>query len=458
MTGAPAARRGGLRAIAMGCVVLCGSLAVAGAAAQATAAAGRGVGATVPYVTHDGDTLYAISQQYLQGADDWRQVARLNGVPAPKRLQRGLAIRLPAARLRTVLLAARPVAMHGAVERAGRTTAFGPLAADATLGEGDRLRTGADGFVTLELTDGTHLSLPPDSEIGLTALHRTVLTQTLSRTIDLKRGSVDSDVTHMKRPDDRFQIRSPSVVAGVRGTRFRVNYDALGDTRTRVEVLAGTVGVGPARSLDPTLVHANFGSIAAADGQVDAPVPLLDAPTLVKPGRVQDEVQVGFDLVPPAGGQAYHVQIASDAGFLDVLREMRVATPQARFDGVPDGSYFVRIAAIDANGLEGQVRTYGFERRRFDLHAEAGPASGGYAFRWMPGRAAAGVTTRYRFVLSASADLSNPIVDQPGMADTRMVIAHLPPGDYYWSVSAEQFDGGRFYEKAGTVNSFTLAR
>lgn len=449
MSRAPAAPRGGLRAIATGCLAAGLSLASAGAAAQR---------ATVPYVTHDGDTLYAISRQYLQGADDWRQVARLNGVPAPKRLQRGITIRLPAARLRTEPLTARPVAMHGTVERAGRATAFGPLAADATLGEGDRLRTGADGFVTLELTDGTHLSLPPDSEIDLGALHRTVLTRTLSRVVDLKRGSVDSDVTHMKRPDDRFQIRSPSVVAGVRGTRFRVNYDAGGDARTRVEVLAGTVGVGPARSPDPTLVQANFGSIAAADGQVGAPVALLDAPAIVKPGRVQDEVQVGFDLVPTAGAQAYRVQLASDAGFLDVLREMRVATPRARFDDVPDGSYFVRVAAIDANGLEGQVRTYGFERRRFGLHAEAGPASGGYAFGWMPSGAAAGVSTRYRFVLSASADLSNPIVDLPGMADTRMVIAHLPPGDYYWSVSAEQFDGGRFYEKAGTVNSFTLAR
>ncbi len=471
MSAAPGYPRGLRRAIAAACLALAagGWVGTGSAWAQAASAPSlasmtrpsseRVAGGIVTYVTRDGDTLYEISRQYLQGADDWRLVAKMNGVPAPKRLQRGIEIRLPAARLRKEPLTARVVASHGTVERAGRDAAFVALTPNATLGEGDRLRTGTDGFVTLELADGTHLSLPPGSQIDVAALRRTVLTGTLERVIDLRRGSVDSDVSHMKKPDDRFQIRSPSVVAGVRGTRFRVNYDADGRALTRVEVLDGTVGVAPGRSrADATLVQANFGSVAGADGQVGAPVPLLAPPSLVKPGRVQDEAQVSFELVPQEGARSWHVELASDAGFLDLIRETRVDTPRASFDALPDDSYFVRIAAIDANGLEGQPRTYGFERRRFGLRSEAGPAAGGYAFRWMPSGAQGEAATHYRFVLSAARDLSNPIVDQPGLTDTRLVLSHLPPGDYYWRVIAEQFSNGRFYDKAGAVSSFTLAR
>ncbi|MGC6693314.1 FecR family protein, partial [Burkholderia pseudomallei] len=153
-------------------------------------------------------------------------VAKLDDVPVPKHLQPGVVLKLPAARLRKERRSARVIAAHGTVESAGRGSAqFARVAVDATLTEGDRLRTGPNAFVTLELSDGTHLSLPPDSQIDPATLRRTVLTGTLERVIDLRRGPVDSEVTHLKKKDDRFQIRSPSVAACLRRTFSRVDYD-----------------------------------------------------------------------------------------------------------------------------------------------------------------------------------------------------------------------------------------
>ncbi|CAJ2739260.1 LysM domain-containing protein [Burkholderia pseudomallei] len=440
------------------CCAAATALAAQHAAAQS--AKNRSV-ATVDYTTRSGDTLYDVSARYLQGTDDWPLVAQLNDVPVPKHLQPGVVLKLPAARLRKERLSARVIAAHGTVESAGRGSAqFAPVAVDATLTEGDRLRTGSNAFVTLELSDGTHLSLPPDSQIDLATLRRTVLTGTLERVIDLRRGSVDSEVTHLKKKDDRFQIRSPSVVAGVRGTRFRVNYDKDGRASTTVEVLDGTVGVAPSakRSAD-TLVHANFGNVTSASGVVGSPIALLDAPQLANPAKIQDDPQVAFDLVPLGGAQSYHVQIARDAGLYDLFKEVQVPAPRATFADVPDGTYFVRIAAIDSHGLEGQPRIYAFERRRFGVDASAAPADGGYAFRWSTTRdgAAAGAT-RFRFVLSRSKDLSNPIVDQVDAQGGRIAVSNLTPGDYYWSVIAERYEGGRFHEKASAVNAFTIAR
>ncbi|MBF4044196.1 FecR domain-containing protein [Burkholderia pseudomallei] len=440
------------------CCAAATALAAQHAAAQS--AKNRSV-ATVDYTTRSGDTLYDVSARYLQGTDDWPLVAQLNDVPVPKHLQPGVVLKLPAARLRKERLSARVIAAHGTVESAGRGSAqFAPVAVDATLTEGDRLRTGSNAFVTLELSDGTHLSLPPDSQIDLATLRRTVLTGTLERVIDLRRGSVDSEVTHLKKKDDRFQIRSPSVVAGVRGTRFRVNYDKDGRASTTVEVLDGTVGVAPSaqRSAD-TLVHANFGNVTSASGVVGSPIALLDAPQLANPAKIQDDPQVAFDLVPLGGAQSYHVQIARDAGLYDLFKEVQVSAPRATFADVPDGTYFVRIAAIDSHGLEGQPRIYAFERRRFGVDASAAPADGGYAFRWSTTQdgAAAGAT-RFRFVLSRSKDLSNPIVDQVDAQGGRIAVSNLTPGDYYWSVIAERYEGGRFHEKASAVNAFTIAR
>jgi len=105
------------------------------AAAQPPAAAGK----TVVYRTQAGDTLYDVAARYLQGADDWQLLQQINGVPAPKRLQPGIALKLPVARLRKEKLTARVIAVQGTAERASGD-AFAPLANDATLAEGDRVR------------------------------------------------------------------------------------------------------------------------------------------------------------------------------------------------------------------------------------------------------------------------------------------------------------------------------
>ncbi|WP_179404031.1 FecR domain-containing protein [Burkholderia guangdongensis] len=421
-------------------------------------AAGAAAGKTVDYTARAGDTLYDVADRYMQGSGDWAILARINGVPAPRHLQPGTVLKLPVVRLRRERQSARVIAVQGPAERASGG-AYVPLVLDTTLTEGDHLRTGANGFATLELADGTHMSLPPDSRLELTTLRRTVLTGTLDRVFDLRGGSVDSEVTHLKKQDDRFQIRSPSVVAGVRGTHFRVDYDAAASAVTRVEVLDGTVGVAggrPKADTGATLVHANFGSVATADGKVGAPVALLPAPTLDKPGRVQDEPDVSFDLAPVPNAHGYRVELAHDAALLDPFSEMRTTAPHVVFRNVPNGMHFVRIAAIDENGLEGQPRTYTFERRQMGIDASATPGAEGYVFRWSPN--GAGASARYRFVLSASKDLSAPIVDQVGLTTRQVSVAHLPPGDYYWAVTIEEFEGGRFYEKTSPVSAFTLSR
>ncbi len=425
----------------------------------------------VPYVTREGDTLYDIADRYLRDPHDWVVLSGLNHVPAPRRMPAGIALRLPADKLRHDPESARVIATSGPAEHAFGKNPYVPLTAGTLLGEGDRIRTGQDGFVTLELPDGTHVSVSQDGLLDIGTLRRTPLTGAGDRILDLRHGEVESQVTHATRKDDRFQIRSPSVVAGVRGTRFKVAYD--GDARTTaVEVLDGAVGVDPsgnhAHSAAPApgvplqasaqLVKASFGSITRAGGAIGAPVELLPAPALTEPAKVQDGKTVAFDLVPAARATGYRVQIARDADQLDLIRDLRVKAPHADFGELADGTYFVRIAAIDANGLEGLPQVYAFERRQLGLAASAAPRAGSrdYEFRWFVSRS--NVETRFRFVLSATADLRHPIVDRTDLMGGQLVVSDLPAGVYYWTIVAEQFENGRFYAKSSSVRSFTLAR
>jgi hypothetical protein len=362
------------------------------------------------------------------------------------------------------------IATSGPVEHAFGKNPYVPLTQGATLGEGDRIRTGENGFVSLELPDGSHVTVAQNGLLDVSTLRRTTLTGASDRVLELRSGEVESQVTHATKKDDRFQIRSPSVVAGVRGTRFKVAYN--GDARiTAVEVLDGAVGVDPAAlggrvppppgvplQASAQLVKARFGSVTRAGETIGGPVELLPAPALAQPGKLQDGKTVVFDLVPAEHAVAYRVQIARDADQLDLIRDLRASGPHADFGDLPDGTYFVRIAAIDGNGLEGLPQVYAFERRQLGLAASAGQRAGSrdYEFRWFVSRAT--VETRFRFVLAKTADLRHPLVDRTDLSGGQLVVSDLPAGDYYWTIVAEQFENGRLYEKSSAVRSFTLAR
>jgi len=422
---------------------------------------------TITYVTRAGDSLYNFGTRYLARPGDWQAIARLNHVSDPYHMRRGLALRVPVALLRRDGLSAKVIATNGPASHAFRAAPSLPLVVGTTLVEGDHVQTGDGGFATLEFADGTHLIIPPNTSLDLGTLRQTVLTGATDRIIDLKSGEVDSEVTHATKTDDRFQIRSPSVVAGVRGTRFRVNYDG-GNGSTAVEVLDGAVGVdkaaagqpGPAQGVplaaSAQLVAARHGSLTEAGGAVGAPVPLLAAPELAHPGKVQDNKTVVFDIVPVSAASGYRVQIGRDAGLLDMIGDRRSTSPNVDMGSLADGTYFVRIAAIDAKGLEGMPNVYAFERRSLALGTSAGRVAGSraFSFRWFVDNGAP--ATRFRFVLGSTEDLHTPLIDHTDIATGGAVVNDLPKGVYYWTVIAEQFQNGRYYQKASPVQKFRI--
>jgi hypothetical protein len=198
------------------------------------------------------------------------------------------------------------------------------------------------------------------------------------------------------------------------------------------------------RSNREELLPAGFGMASALSG----PVPLLPAPELIAPGRIQDDEELRFTLKPLPGATGYNVQIAQDAGFLNVLDETSTASTEAVLPPLGDGSYFVRVTGIDPNGLEGFPATYAFYRRLNRLTASLEETRAGryrqYLFRW---NAPDAPRAQYQFQLSAEPGGVTPLIDEIGLTQTSFIVTDLPVGVYHWRVMTVDVSGGRVHEK-----------
>jgi hypothetical protein len=330
------------------------------------------------------------------------------------------------------------------------------VAQGVVLGEGAVISTGVNSFARLDFADRSRLALPSQSRLRITRLRQTLLTSAVDREFTVEAGRSDSSVTHLPRAEDRYIVRTPVSVSAVRGTEFRVSYEA-DEHRASTEVISGAVAVNADGGL-AALVPARFGVNATQGAAALAPVPLPAMPTLRNPGTVQDEPELAFDIDPAPGARTYRAQLATDAGFLGMFGETSSEAPHVRFDGLADGTYFVRVSVVDGTGLESPPMTYAFERRLNTLDARTSVSIGRdrkrrYLFRWD----ANGEGTRiFRFKLTRNGVDTVPIIDAAGLTEHEITVTDLPNGAYSWRVMSRTFNRGRYVEKWSPTQSFKI--
>lgn len=430
-------------------VAMAGCLIVMAAMARAAPLPTADREAPAAYVTQKGDTLIGLAQRGLVKPQDWATLARINHISRPRQLPVGRALVIPAVLLRREPLTARITAFSGQV----RIDPGGAAQVGASVAEGDIIGTGANSFVTLTLIDGSRITLPSQSRVRIEALQRIVLDGRLERRFRIEAGRADFGVTPRERPTDRFLVKTPVAVAAVRGTEFRVAHDAT-TAKSAVSVIEGEVAGRSLARRDETAVAAGSGAVlGAAPTRMAA---LLLPPMLDRPGRVQDDPVVALRIA--GEGARRRVQLARDAGFVDLFAETETAGDEARFDNVANGTLYVRLTAIDADGVEGLPASYAIERFQTGLEAAAGALPGKprrTQFRW---QAIGAGTISYDFVLARDEALADRVVDAVGLADPEMTITSLQPGDWFWRVTMTVRDGGRSFTRALPVRKLTIAK
>jgi hypothetical protein len=408
---------------------------------------------TITYRMKQGDSLYRLSEKYLAGRTAYVEIGRLNRIANPLAIAPGTTIRIPVRLLKATPLEAQLASYQGAVriERSGAVVA--PKIGMA-INEGQIVETGALGFLTLALSNGSRVTLPSSSRVRILHMRQFLLTGSLDFDFALDKGRAETAVTPMKDKNSRFRLRTPIAVSAVRGTQFRIGYDpAQGPSLT--EVVEGGVAVGTSTApADPALVPAGFGATATADGKVGTER-LLAAPTVLRAGKLQKEPDVSFDLAPVGSAAGYHVQLAKDAGFADTIAETRSVGPNVTFSQIGDGNYFVRAMAIAPSGLEGLSETYGVRRQLTALGASAdATAPGEYQFKWF----GSGSGKRsYRFELRDTAEGGVPLIDEAGLDASEIRLSGLAPGVYYWRVGVRQFGQSGVSENWTPPEKFTVS-
>ena len=315
------------------------------------------------YTVQPGDSVWSLAARYLHQQHTWQDL-RTNNQLRSDRLQPGQVLRIPLPWLRLTTQEARLAALRGDV-LLNSGTGWTAARADTPLPPGTWLRTPVDGTATLRMQDGTRVLVRPSSELRLIPLDRAqqeawIRAQSASSPgpapragtapvrIELLRGGLESAV--QPQPDhSRFEIRTPSAVTTVRGTEFRVSADA---DSTRAEVVHGRVDFG--NTLGEVPLETATGSRADQGLQPVAAVPLLPAPELeTAPDPLSTEQVRALRWPPVAGAVAYRVQWFGDDASASLLHESVQPTAGPGVPALADGTYQLRVRAIDAIGLEG---------------------------------------------------------------------------------------------------------
>lgn len=391
------------------------------------------------YTTEAGDTLIGIGETILRSPGDWRRVQRINRVANPYRMPVGTVLRIPVSLMRSDPVTARVSRIQGDVS--GRR---GPLEAGATIGSGDEIVTGENGSTTIELSDGSLLTLQPGSRLSVQSLEVLRGTSQQDAELRLHSGRVESQAAKQRGPAARFRILTPTAAVGVRGTRFRVGAEEPGAQpgTTRAEVTDGAVGVEAGNN--SLALKEGFGVVAAA-GSIAKPVALLPPPSITTAAALQERPLVRVPFAAVSGARAYRAQVAADAAFGSTLAQAVFASTEAKFGELADGSYYVRIRAIDQYGLEGRDADLAFRlkarpeppfasqpQNKAKLRAES------VTFAW----AQAGEAQHYAFQLARDASFAETVLTRDQLGETRLAATDkLPPADYFWRVRSVRGDG-----------------
>lgn len=404
------------------------------------------------YVTRAGDTLIGIGRRLLREPRDWTQVQKLNRLADPYRMPTGSTLRIPVALLQSEAVSARVVAVSGAARSGDAKVEPG-----TTLGESAELHTESDGYVTIQLADGSLLTLQPRSRLRLEALKRYRNTEAHDSRIDLGSGRVETQAPKREGRPARLQFRTPAAVVGVRGTQFRVGADESGVARA--EVTQGVVAAAkPEQPGAVAAVSEGYGLVVARDRPLGPPVALLPAPDLAGTPDLQERVVVRFSFPAVAGAAGYRAQVAADREFRQVLGESVTSGAEARFTNLEDGAYWLRARGVDAAGLEGHDAVKAFRlKARPEPPFASQPANRGKVrgdsarFAWSAALEAAS----YVFQLARDARFEQVVAVADGMRETHAVSREkLLPGTYFWRVASVRADGDR--GPFGDIQTFEL--
>lgn len=312
------------------------------------------------YIVRPGDNCRRIAINKY-GNEDYISLIHDNNPlgPTPHRLTPGLVLWLPP----------KPDAVPKHVAtltfRRNQVDTFTPAQHVGTVGEqlshGHKVSTLDASSAELVFVDETRLQLGEHSLIVLLGKSAPTSRSTSSTDTVLLHGSLRAHLAQLAgsdHPTSDLPLKTPSARVRLGRGQALVHVDARQTTR-----LAVHQGLSSLESAGRSVrVPSGFGSRADRGRHPTAPRPLPSAPEWAAAPNLLVTLAAALDVHAsyrpgPAGPTAtqFHIQIARDAQFNDLLLDTRVParTLQVDMRQLEPGDYAVRVSGIDADDFEG---------------------------------------------------------------------------------------------------------
>lgn len=381
-----------------------------------------------------GDTLFGLADRYMDTVTGWHDLQARNHVADPKHLPPGTMIRIPLKRVPVSGGRTLAVFVTGDVRLDGQ-----PLQVGMAIPEGSHVAAGARSSATLQFGDGSRVIVAAQTVVEIKrarVFRKSQLTDTI---INLINGETDSRVAPRGTGVGRYEMNTPTMVTGVRGTRFSVS---SGQQDSRSSVMEGVVRVRASGGASNVAVPAGHGLLVSRAGGVAQPLALLRAPTLSPMTDPVVGASTAVQWAPVAGATRYRVIVARDDSHTEWLSVQQVATPSAILTDLPEGRLTLVVNAIDGNGFDG---IEGVTPMTVVLHPAAPftlqPANDAKQYGGSPvfGWASVEDADQYDFQLSPDKDFEQVTTEVRIRATTLM--SDAAPGQWWWRVRSVNSDG-----------------
>lgn len=386
------------------------------------------------YTVRPGDTIIGVSKRYLIDAFQWSQIQKYNTVINPRRLKPGQTLRIPLSLLKQKPVPATLQSISGNVAVLDQAGLKRVAQINELLNAGTQIQTAENSSATLKFADGSLLTVQPNTSIQLDTMSIYEGGGMVDTKVRLQKGRAEVLANPNKTPHQRMLIITPSAVAAVRGTHFRVSAESA---TTREETTEGKVSLEASGS--KVELETGFGSIAETGKPPSAPVQLLAAPNTSLLPNLVERLPMRFDLAENAQAKAWLGQIASDKEFNEILLEKLADKPRLTFADLPDGQYVLRVRAEDSLGLQGLDALHPFElnaRPFFPLltspkaKGEVRNAQAEFSWTKMEG------AKQYRFILAEDTEFKKVIQETVTESTTIKPDKPLLPQAYFWRVAS----------------------
>lgn len=219
---------------------------------------------------------------------------------------------------------------------------------------GDSIKTSKQSFASVQMMDGSRLVIGSNSKVTLKHVSKSPVQ------IELKQGRIENYVTpssqvSKNKAKTNYKVRTPAVTLSVRGTRFQVEHDQAANI-SRAGVSEGIVAAQSASVCGaPIILERNDGVLV--DSQKIQKSVMLPSPNLEQVPSIIRGKSMQFSVPAVGKAQRYHAQLSYDAQFLMLVQEDFSEQPEFNFADLDSGYYFVKVSAIDSQGVEGTSAT-----------------------------------------------------------------------------------------------------